>query len=177
MRAGLRVVIACLSAAPAFAGESPALDGLTVGTMAAGGEVAGGLVLGAAGVGLGAMACRDRFECYTPLLGGIVGAGVGVGVGAPVGGAIGAGIVDVRAGRVAGFALIAEGAALGFAVAGLVSENETLLASAPWVAVIGAPIAAGIGAATDPGRAASPPVSVAPFTSGRQHGLVVSGRF
>lgn len=157
-------------------------DGLKVGLATAGGELAGGLVGGAAGLGFGVFICKvtDSWECMTPLattpLGGIGGA-FGGAIGGVTLGARSLGLAPSRPRRAV---LATEAVGVGVAVIGGLTGSSGVAASGLVIGVVGAPVAAGLAtrrgavAASDGARLQ---VALSPTVGLHSYGVSLDGRF
>jgi hypothetical protein len=153
-----------LGAALAWVGAAMAgnaTDGVAVGAITAGGQLAGGFAGAAAGVAIGTSICARQggFECMAPLLAIPIG-GLGLVVGAPIGAGIGAAALHRDPWRTVGFVAATEGAGLALAATGILlassADDPTTASLGAGMAVGGAvvglalpAVAAGVGAGTD----------------------------
>jgi hypothetical protein len=154
----------------AHAGSSPGERQAVVTLVTLGGEVAGAVAGGAAGLGIGSASCRPgAFECWGPFFGVGVGVPVGALIGGPVAGALSAKAYGVRPGRAlafgAGGLAIGVGAtALGVLVDSAGSNQSTFTLVGIGAAAVLPPILAGVGARTAPVASDGPAISVAPMS-------------
>jgi hypothetical protein len=161
----------------ASASDSPVSDGLVVGGLTLGGELVGGTAGGLGGFGLALVTCSG--DCLEPaLLLGLGGIGLGGTGGGSLAAAFGAQAVHVRPGRTAAWTAAVGGVGVGMFFVGIGLRDPMLYTTAPYVAGLGMPIAAGIAAATDRGEPVpSTTVSVTPVVRRDFQGVRLSGRF